>query len=63
MLLHDGKSIAESLVILEYIDETGKDSPFLPLDPYICESISSFLGKVYGREGEYIIPYDPLFSG
>ncbi|KAG9451309.1 hypothetical protein H6P81_011274 [Aristolochia fimbriata] len=34
VLLHDGKPITESLVILEYIDETWTDSPFLPKDPY-----------------------------
>ncbi|KAF8395190.1 hypothetical protein HHK36_019132 [Tetracentron sinense] len=34
VLLHNGKPIAESLVILEYIDETWKDNPILPEDPY-----------------------------
>lgn len=35
VLVHDGKPVAESLVILEYIDETWKNSPrFFPEDPY-----------------------------
>ncbi|XP_021292064.1 glutathione transferase GST 23-like [Herrania umbratica] len=34
VLLHNGKPIAESLIILEYTDETWKDSPLLPEDPY-----------------------------
>lgn len=34
VLLHNGKPLVESLVILEYIDETWKDNPILLKDPY-----------------------------
>ncbi|KAL0353895.1 UNVERIFIED_CONTAM: Glutathione S-transferase U23 [Sesamum angustifolium] len=35
VLIHNGKPVSESLMILEYIDEVWKDKPsLLPSDPY-----------------------------
>ncbi|KAM0895103.1 hypothetical protein ACQ4PT_024035 [Festuca glaucescens] len=35
VLVHDGKPMAESAVIVEYIDEVWKDGyPIMPADPY-----------------------------
>ncbi|XVE79506.1 hypothetical protein DITRI_Ditri14bG0064300 [Diplodiscus trichospermus] len=34
VLVHNGKPVAESSVILEYIDEIWRDNPVLPQDPY-----------------------------
>ncbi|KAF3445977.1 hypothetical protein FNV43_RR11154 [Rhamnella rubrinervis] len=34
VLVHHGKPVVESLVILEYIDDTWKQNPILPEDPY-----------------------------
>ncbi|KAL1192676.1 Glutathione S-transferase U4 [Cardamine amara subsp. amara] len=34
VLVHNGKVLAESHLILEYIDQTWKNNPILPQDPY-----------------------------
>jgi len=34
IFVHNGKSIGESLVIVEYIDDTWKNNPILPSDSY-----------------------------
>ncbi|KAJ8750558.1 hypothetical protein K2173_015717 [Erythroxylum novogranatense] len=44
VFVHNGKPVAESLVILEYIDETWKDHPILPKHPY-DRAIARFWAK------------------
>ncbi|GMH10192.1 hypothetical protein Nepgr_012033 [Nepenthes gracilis] len=53
VLIHNGKVIAESQVILEYIDETWKENPIMPQDPYeraIARFWARFIDEKDGRE-------------
>ncbi|KAL2336522.1 hypothetical protein Fmac_010968 [Flemingia macrophylla] len=47
VFVHNGKPIAESLVIVEYIDETWKQNPILPSHPY-QRALAHFWSKFIG---------------
>ncbi|EHA8590483.1 glutathione S-transferase U22-like [Cocos nucifera] len=34
VLIHDGKPVCESLIIVQYIDEVWTNNPLLPSDPF-----------------------------
>ncbi|KAI3465982.1 hypothetical protein Pfo_022645 [Paulownia fortunei] len=58
VLIHNGKPICESLIIVEYIDEVWKDrSPLLPSDPYLRAQArlwADFLDKKVSEAGRRI---------
>ncbi|KHN05113.1 Putative glutathione S-transferase [Glycine soja] len=62
VFIHNEKPIAESLVIVEYIDETWKNNPILPSDPYqraLARFWSKFIDdKVVGAAWKYIYTVD-----
>ncbi|CAA7017520.1 unnamed protein product [Microthlaspi erraticum] len=49
VLVHNGKIIIESQIILEYIDEVWKHNPILPQDPYE-RSKARFLAKLVDEQ-------------
>ncbi|KAK9996069.1 hypothetical protein SO802_020755 [Lithocarpus litseifolius] len=56
VLVHNGKPIVESLVILEYIDETWKNGPrFLPEDPYKRAQIRFWASFVHQQVFENMV--------
>ena len=49
VLLHNGRPIAESLVILEYIEETWKETSLLPSDPYERARFRFWIAFLYDK--------------
>ncbi|KAJ3677365.1 hypothetical protein LUZ60_003089 [Juncus effusus] len=48
-LVVDGKPIAESLVILQYIDETWPEPPLMPQDPYQKSKVLFWADFIYQK--------------
>ncbi|KAJ4812784.1 Glutathione S-transferase [Rhynchospora pubera] len=49
VLVVDGKPIAESLVILQYVDDTWKQPPFMPQDVYLKSKVRFWADFIYQK--------------
>ncbi|KAF3339675.1 glutathione S-transferase U9-like protein [Carex littledalei] len=49
VLVVDGKPIPESLVILQYVDETWKEPPLLPQDSYLRSKVRFWADFIYQK--------------
>ncbi|XP_068328552.1 probable glutathione S-transferase [Pyrus communis] len=63
VLLHNGNAVVESLIVLEYVDETWKENPLPPEDPleratahfwarYGDEKVLPSIGESFMKEGK-----------
>ncbi|RZC02876.1 putative glutathione S-transferase [Glycine soja] len=57
VFIHNEKPIAESLVIVEYIDETWKNNPILPSDltkdPWLVSGPNSLMTSILGENNNF----------
>ncbi|KAK1260634.1 hypothetical protein QJS04_geneDACA019496 [Acorus gramineus] len=61
ILVHDGKPLSESLIILEYIEETWKNPPLLlPEDPYERSRVY-FWANFFDQK--VVMPMSPIYVG
>ncbi len=60
VLVHNEKPVAESLVILEYIDETWKENPLLPKDPFE-KSTARFWARFVDEKVNQNVNLSPFF--